>query len=130
MNHGHQGQGSSHTGGLFIRIHRSQCLSYLKVLGTGLGQITETSTPSHIRPLGTHCSVHFNCISDTLPLKTCAFLVHTVPQEQDGQPEEEATLITRDSSTPTSSALEEMALYSSKRKLRHGRRSLEAAVPT
>ncbi|XP_010136241.1 PREDICTED: protein scribble homolog [Buceros rhinoceros silvestris] len=42
----------------------------------------------------------------------------------------EATLITRDSSTPTSSALEEMALYSSKRKLRHGRRSLEAAVPT
>lgn len=28
------------------------------------------------------------------------------------------------------SALEEMALYSNKRKLRQGRRSLEAAVPT
>lgn len=57
-------------------------------------------------------------------------LVYTVPQEQDGQPEEEEMLVTRDSSTPTSSALEEMALYSSKRKLRHSRRSLEAAVPT
>ncbi|XP_075599203.1 protein scribble homolog isoform X2 [Balearica regulorum gibbericeps] len=55
---------------------------------------------------------------------------NTVPQEQDGQPEEEEMLVTRDSSTPTSSALEEMALYSSKRKLRHSRRSLEAAVPT
>ncbi|XP_065688877.1 protein scribble homolog isoform X14 [Patagioenas fasciata] len=53
----------------------------------------------------------------------------SVPQEQDGQPEEE-TLVTRDSSTPPAPALEEMALYSSKRKLRHGRRSLEAAVPT
>ncbi|KAG9355924.1 hypothetical protein JZ751_000768, partial [Albula glossodonta] len=31
---------------------------------------------------------------------------------------------------PSSSALEEMALYSNKRKLRHGRRSLETAVPT
>uniref|UniRef100_A0A3B3U6A3 Protein scribble homolog n=1 Tax=Poecilia latipinna TaxID=48699 RepID=A0A3B3U6A3_9TELE len=31
---------------------------------------------------------------------------------------------------PTTSALEEMALYSNKRKLRQGRRSLEAAVPT
>uniref|UniRef100_A0A8C9S0Q9 Protein scribble homolog n=1 Tax=Scleropages formosus TaxID=113540 RepID=A0A8C9S0Q9_SCLFO len=31
---------------------------------------------------------------------------------------------------PATSALEEMALYSSKRKLRQGRRSLEAAVPT
>ncbi|XP_062335100.1 protein scribble homolog isoform X15 [Osmerus eperlanus] len=31
---------------------------------------------------------------------------------------------------PTSSALEEMALYSNKRKLRQGRRSLETAVPT
>ncbi|XP_019466308.1 protein scribble homolog isoform X2 [Meleagris gallopavo] len=55
---------------------------------------------------------------------------NSVPQEQDGQPEEEEMLLTRDSSTPTASALEEMALYSSKRKLRHGRRSLEAAVPT
>ncbi|XP_064297920.1 protein scribble homolog isoform X5 [Phalacrocorax carbo] len=54
---------------------------------------------------------------------------NTVPQEQDGQPEEEEMLVTHDS-TPTSSALEEMALYSSKRKLRHSRRSLEAAVPT
>ncbi|CAM9130731.1 unnamed protein product [Bubo scandiacus] len=55
---------------------------------------------------------------------------NSVPQEQDGQTEEEEMLVTRDSSTPTSSALEEMALYSSKRKLRHSRRSLEAAVPT
>ncbi|KAM6283175.1 protein scribble homolog [Porphyrio hochstetteri] len=55
---------------------------------------------------------------------------NSVPQEQDGQPEEEEMLVACDSSTPTSSALEEMALYSSKRKLRHGRRSLEAAVPT
>ncbi|XP_014801212.1 PREDICTED: protein scribble homolog isoform X12 [Calidris pugnax] len=55
---------------------------------------------------------------------------NSVPQEQDGQPEEEDTLGTHDSSTPTPSALEEMALYSSKRKLRHSRRSLEAAVPT
>ncbi|XP_062484425.1 protein scribble homolog isoform X13 [Pezoporus occidentalis] len=55
---------------------------------------------------------------------------NSVPQEEDGQPEEEEMLVTRDSSTPTSSALEEMALYSSKRKLRHSRRSLEAAVPT
>ncbi|XP_065520266.1 protein scribble homolog isoform X9 [Lathamus discolor] len=55
---------------------------------------------------------------------------NSVPQEEDGQPEEEQMLLTRDSSTPTSSALEEMALYSSKRKLRHSRRSLEAAVPT
>ncbi|XP_066572279.1 protein scribble homolog isoform X10 [Amia ocellicauda] len=31
---------------------------------------------------------------------------------------------------PTTSTLEEMALYSNKRKLRHGRRSLETAVPT
>ncbi|KAG9347746.1 hypothetical protein JZ751_003760 [Albula glossodonta] len=31
---------------------------------------------------------------------------------------------------PTSTALEEMALYSNKRKLRQGRRSLETAVPT
>ncbi|XP_074677392.1 protein scribble homolog isoform X24 [Strix aluco] len=55
---------------------------------------------------------------------------NSVPQEQDGQTEEEEMLVTRDSSTLTSSALEEMALYSSKRKLRHSRRSLEAAVPT
>ncbi|XP_041103565.1 protein scribble homolog isoform X4 [Polyodon spathula] len=33
-------------------------------------------------------------------------------------------------SLPTTTALEEMALYSNKRKLRHGRRSLETAVPT
>ncbi|XP_054863219.1 protein scribble homolog isoform X19 [Amphiprion ocellaris] len=33
-------------------------------------------------------------------------------------------------SLPATSALEEMALYSNKRKLRQGRRSLEAAVPT
>lgn len=31
---------------------------------------------------------------------------------------------------PATSALEEMALYSNKRKLRQGRRSLETAVPT
>ncbi|XP_054023412.1 LOW QUALITY PROTEIN: protein scribble homolog [Dryobates pubescens] len=55
---------------------------------------------------------------------------NSASQEQDGQPEEEDMLLTRDPPTPTSSALEEMALYSSKRKLRHGRRSLEAAVPT
>ncbi|XP_061335106.1 protein scribble homolog isoform X19 [Pezoporus flaviventris] len=55
---------------------------------------------------------------------------NSAPQEEDGQPEEEEMLVTRDSSTPASSALEEMALYSSKRKLRHSRRSLEAAVPT
>ncbi|XP_050565103.1 protein scribble homolog isoform X1 [Cygnus atratus] len=55
---------------------------------------------------------------------------NSVPQEQDGQPDEEETLLTHDSSTPTASALEEMALYSSKRKLRHSRRSLETAVPT
>ncbi|XP_039377947.1 protein scribble homolog isoform X27 [Mauremys reevesii] len=54
----------------------------------------------------------------------------TVPQEQGGPAEEEELLVTHDSSTPTTSALEEMALYSSKRKLRHSRRSLEAAVPT
>ncbi|XP_043363098.1 protein scribble homolog isoform X1 [Dermochelys coriacea] len=54
----------------------------------------------------------------------------TVPQDQDGPAEEEELLVMHDSSTPTSSALEEMALYSSKRKLRHSRRSLEAAVPT
>ncbi|XP_030410005.1 protein scribble homolog isoform X12 [Gopherus evgoodei] len=55
---------------------------------------------------------------------------NTVPQEQGGPAEEEELLVTHDSSTPTTSALEEMALYSSKRKLRHSRRSLEAAVPT
>lgn len=33
-------------------------------------------------------------------------------------------------SLPATSALEEMALYSNKRKLRQGRRSLETAVPT
>uniref|UniRef100_A0A8C8VL19 Protein scribble homolog n=1 Tax=Pelusios castaneus TaxID=367368 RepID=A0A8C8VL19_9SAUR len=54
----------------------------------------------------------------------------TGPQEQDGPAEEEELLVTHDSSTPTTSALEEMALYSSKRKLRHSRRSLEAAIPT
>ncbi|XP_064531412.1 protein scribble homolog isoform X5 [Pseudopipra pipra] len=55
---------------------------------------------------------------------------NSVPREQDGQPEEEDTLGTRDPSAPTPSALEDMALYSSKRKLRHSRRSLETAVPT
>ncbi|XP_074919455.1 protein scribble homolog isoform X28 [Chelonoidis abingdonii] len=54
----------------------------------------------------------------------------TVPQDQGGPAEEEELLVTHDSSTPTTSALEDMALYSSKRKLRHSRRSLEAAVPT
>ncbi|XP_067416294.1 protein scribble homolog isoform X4 [Emydura macquarii macquarii] len=54
----------------------------------------------------------------------------TVPQEQDGPAEEEELLVTHDSSTPATSTLEEMALYSSKRKLRHSRRSLETAVPT
>ncbi|XP_062348705.1 protein scribble homolog [Cinclus cinclus] len=54
----------------------------------------------------------------------------SVPREQDGQPEEEDTLGTRDPSAPAPSALEDMALYSSKRKLRHSRRSLETAVPT
>ncbi|XP_066056325.1 protein scribble homolog isoform X2 [Chamaea fasciata] len=55
---------------------------------------------------------------------------NSVPREQDGQPEEEDTLGTRDPSAPAPSALEDMALYSSKRKLRHSRRSLETAVPT
>ncbi|XP_068789824.1 protein scribble homolog isoform X33 [Struthio camelus] len=55
---------------------------------------------------------------------------NSVLLEQDGQQEDEEMLLTHDSSTPTASALEEMALYSSKRKLRHSRRSLEAAVPT
>ncbi|XP_027764012.1 protein scribble homolog, partial [Empidonax traillii] len=55
---------------------------------------------------------------------------NSVPREQDGQPEEEDTLGPRDPSAPTPSALEDMALYSSKRKLRHSRRSLETAVPT
>ncbi|XP_048185222.1 protein scribble homolog isoform X22 [Corvus hawaiiensis] len=55
---------------------------------------------------------------------------NSVPREQDGQPEEEDALGTRDPSAPTPSALEDMALYSSKRKLRHSRRSLETAVPT
>lgn len=55
---------------------------------------------------------------------------NSVPREQDGQPEEEDTLGTRDPSAAAPSALEDMALYSSKRKLRHSRRSLETAVPT
>ncbi|XP_039947281.1 protein scribble homolog isoform X4 [Hirundo rustica] len=55
---------------------------------------------------------------------------NSVPREQDGQPEDEDTLGTRDPSAPAPSALEDMALYSSKRKLRHSRRSLETAVPT
>ncbi|KAM7069792.1 protein scribble homolog isoform 3-T3 [Acridotheres tristis] len=54
----------------------------------------------------------------------------SVPREQDGQPEDEDTLGTRDPSAAAPSALEDMALYSSKRKLRHSRRSLETAVPT
>ncbi|KAM4790957.1 protein scribble homolog isoform 3-T3 [Cyanocitta cristata] len=55
---------------------------------------------------------------------------NSVPREQDGPPEEEDALGTRDPSAPTPSALEDMALYSNKRKLRHSRRSLETAVPT
>ncbi|XP_066193840.1 protein scribble homolog isoform X1 [Sylvia atricapilla] len=55
---------------------------------------------------------------------------NSVPREQDGQPEEEDTLGTRDPAAAAPSALEDMALYSSKRKLRHSRRSLETAVPT
>ncbi|XP_058688305.1 protein scribble homolog isoform X23 [Poecile atricapillus] len=55
---------------------------------------------------------------------------NSVPREQDGQAEEEDTLGTRDPSAPAPSALEDMALYSNKRKLRHSRRSLETAVPT
>nr|XP_041570103.1 protein scribble homolog isoform X17 [Taeniopygia guttata] len=54
---------------------------------------------------------------------------NSVHQEQDGQPEED-TLGTGDPSAAAPSALEDMALYSSKRKLRHSRRSLETAVPT
>ncbi|KAL2308540.1 hypothetical protein Nmel_001585 [Mimus melanotis] len=54
----------------------------------------------------------------------------SVPREQDGQPEEEDALGTRDPSAAAPSALEDMALFSSKRKLRHSRRSLETAVPT
>uniref|UniRef100_A0A671XTW2 Protein scribble homolog n=1 Tax=Sparus aurata TaxID=8175 RepID=A0A671XTW2_SPAAU len=42
-----------------------------------------------------------------------------------GDPEAEVT-----TAPPATSALEEMALYSNKRKLRQGRRSLETAVPT
>lgn len=53
-----------------------------------------------------------------------------VPREQDGQPEEEDALGPRDPSAAAPSALEDMALYSSRRKLRHSRRSLETAVPT
>ncbi|XP_074842480.1 protein scribble homolog isoform X5 [Carettochelys insculpta] len=67
---------------------------------------------------------------DNLRYLDDTYVDSTVPQEQDGPTEEEELLETHDSSTPTTSALEEMALYSSKRKLRHSRRSLEAAVPT
>ncbi|XP_064562891.1 protein scribble homolog isoform X5 [Zonotrichia leucophrys gambelii] len=56
---------------------------------------------------------------------------NSVPREQDGQPEEEEeALAAGDPSAAAPSALEDMALYSSKRKLRHSRRSLETAVPT
>ncbi|XP_077046345.1 protein scribble homolog isoform X11 [Agelaius phoeniceus] len=57
---------------------------------------------------------------------------NSVPREQDGQPEEEEeeALGAGDPSAAAPSALEDMALYSSKRKLRHSRRSLETAVPT
>ncbi|XP_064263224.1 protein scribble homolog isoform X11 [Passer domesticus] len=55
---------------------------------------------------------------------------NSVPREQDGQPEEEDALGAGDPSAAAPSALEDMALYSSKRKLRHSRRSLETAVPT
>lgn len=59
-------------------------------------------------------------------------LVVAVPREQDGQleEEEEEALGAGDPSAAAPSALEDMALYSSKRKLRHSRRSLETAVPT
>ncbi|KAM8882043.1 protein scribble homolog isoform 1-T1 [Synchiropus picturatus] len=39
-------------------------------------------------------------------------------------------MVSPEAPLPTTTALEEMALYSNKRKLRQGRRSLEAAVPT
>ncbi|XP_041263050.1 protein scribble homolog isoform X20 [Onychostruthus taczanowskii] len=55
---------------------------------------------------------------------------NSVPREQDGQPEEEDAPGAGDPSAAAPSALEDMALYSSKRKLRHSRRSLETAVPT
>ncbi|XP_059725263.1 protein scribble homolog isoform X14 [Haemorhous mexicanus] len=56
---------------------------------------------------------------------------NSVPREQDGQPEEEEEALgAGDPSAAAPSALEDMALYSSKRKLRHSRRSLETAVPT
>ncbi|XP_057876175.1 protein scribble homolog isoform X4 [Melospiza georgiana] len=56
---------------------------------------------------------------------------NSVPREQDRQPEEEEeALAAGDPSAAAPSALEDMALYSSKRKLRHSRRSLETAVPT
>ncbi|KAM3680442.1 protein scribble homolog isoform 2-T2 [Ammospiza maritima maritima] len=57
---------------------------------------------------------------------------NSVPREQDGQPEEEEeeALAAGDPAAAAPSALEDMALYSSKRKLRHSRRSLETAVPT
>ncbi|XP_056339017.1 protein scribble homolog isoform X10 [Oenanthe melanoleuca] len=61
----------------------------------------------------------------------------SVPREQDGQPEQEqeealggrgpAAAAAAAAAPP---ALEDVALFSSKRKLRHGRRSLETAVPT
>ncbi|XP_037982340.1 protein scribble homolog isoform X16 [Motacilla alba alba] len=56
---------------------------------------------------------------------------NSVPREQDGQPEEEEEALgAGDPAAAAPSALEDMALYSSKRKLRHSRRSLETAVPT
>ncbi|XP_051467332.1 protein scribble homolog isoform X19 [Apus apus] len=54
---------------------------------------------------------------------------NSAPQEQDGQPEDQDLLAPRDPSPPPS-ALEDLPLYSNRRKLRHSRRSLEAAVPT
>ncbi|XP_069077061.1 protein scribble homolog isoform X18 [Pleurodeles waltl] len=52
-------------------------------------------------------------------------LVHP---EEDGEAEDAD--LAENISIPSPSALEEMSVYSSKRKLRHGRRSLEAAIPT
>ncbi|XP_078542733.1 protein scribble homolog isoform X18 [Lissotriton helveticus] len=52
-------------------------------------------------------------------------LVHP---EEDGEAEDADLAENISMSNP--SALEEMSVYSSKRKLRHGRRSLEAAIPT
>lgn len=56
---------------------------------------------------------------------TEVFPVSFCRQGPAASPEAEVT-----TAPPATSALEEMALYSNKRKLRQGRRSLETAVPT